>query len=80
MAYGFAWPAGQAAARSAKVPDPPFRWRITKGPWFDNSIATLRVDGRNVRLSWEKPTHGDGDNARPELKSVCTVDVAPPHG
>jgi hypothetical protein len=52
---------------------------VTKGPWFDNSIATLRVEGRNVRLAWEKPALPEGDNAHPELESVCTVDIAPPH-
>ncbi|CAA9314177.1 MAG: hypothetical protein AVDCRST_MAG29-5, partial [uncultured Nocardioidaceae bacterium] len=26
-------------ARAAKVPDPPFRWDVIEGPWFDNNIA-----------------------------------------
>ncbi len=80
MAYGFAWPAGRAAARSAKVPKPPFRWRITKGPWFSNSIATLEVKGRDIRLVWEKSVTGDGDNAHPELERVAAVDITEPAG
>jgi hypothetical protein len=32
-------------ARAAKVPDPPFRWDVVEGPWFDNNIATLAVRG-----------------------------------
>ena len=35
MSYGAATPLGAAAARSAKVPDAPFRWSTVKGPWFD---------------------------------------------
>jgi len=78
MAYGISWPAGRVAARSAKVPEPPFRWRITKGPWFSNSVATVAINGRQLRLCWEKSTLRDDDNAHPELEPVCTVDIAPP--
>jgi len=77
LAYGFAWPAGQGVARSAKVPEPPFRWRISKGPWFSNSIATVRLEGRSMQLCWEKPSLPRDNNAQPELEPVCTVDVTP---
>ncbi|WP_246074690.1 hypothetical protein [Nonomuraea terrae] len=36
---------GGLLARLAGVPRPPFRWRITKGPWFQNAVATLTLPG-----------------------------------
>ncbi|MFG1702478.1 alkaline phosphatase D family protein [Nonomuraea sp. M3C6] len=32
---------GSLLARLAGIPRPPFRWRVTKGPWFQNAVATL---------------------------------------
>src|SRR5690606_37779971 len=34
--FGIATLIGGMLARSARVPRPPFRWRIVKGPWFQN--------------------------------------------
>ncbi|WP_442939310.1 alkaline phosphatase D family protein [Nonomuraea sp. SYSU D8015] len=34
---------GGLLARLAGIPRPPFRWRITKGPWFQNALATLTL-------------------------------------
>jgi hypothetical protein len=59
-AYGLAWPLGRLAARAAHVPDPPFRWSLTAGPWFDNSLATLDLAGRRARLRWETANYRDG--------------------
>jgi hypothetical protein len=61
-AYGLAWPVGLAAARSAKVPDPPFRWSLTDGPWFDNVLATLDLDGRRARVLWNTADFRDGED------------------
>ncbi|MDP9444960.1 MAG: alkaline phosphatase family protein [Actinomycetota bacterium] len=58
-AYGLAWPMGLLVARSARVPDPPFRWSLTNGPWFDNAIATLDLDGRRARLRWDTAEAAD---------------------
>jgi hypothetical protein len=70
-AYGLAWPMGLTAARSARVPDPPFRWSITEGPWFDNVLATLFIDGRRARLVWESAeVKGGGDPTVVPLHSV----------
>ena len=43
LSYGVAGPIGHVVARSAKVPDLPVDWRLVKGPWFDNNLATLEV-------------------------------------
>ena len=45
----------RALARSAGVQDPPVRWRmIGDGPWFDNQVATLRIDGRAIEMRLDK--------------------------
>ncbi len=48
-------------ARAADVPDPPIRWRLTGGgPWFDNQVATLSIDGRRLHLRIERSVPEDG--------------------
>ena len=54
LSYGVAGPLGILTARSAKVPDQPFRWKRLKGPWFDNNLATLQADGRRLWIRWER--------------------------
>jgi hypothetical protein len=73
-AYGLAWPMGRLAARSARVPDPPFRWSLAEGPWFDNVIATLDLDGRRARIRWHTADTPDGeDEPRPALLRSATL-------
>ncbi|MCO6010149.1 alkaline phosphatase family protein [Actinoallomurus purpureus] len=43
----------RAVARLAGVRRPPLRWRVTDGPWFDNALATVHVDGRTASVRWE---------------------------
>ncbi|MWA06867.1 alkaline phosphatase family protein [Actinomadura sp. LD22] len=45
----------RALAKLAKVPAPPLRWRMTDGPWFDNAIATVELNGRQCTVRWETP-------------------------
>jgi hypothetical protein len=52
-------------ARRAGVPDPPLSWEVTDGPYFDNQVATLEIEGRSVRLRVERTT--DGGWRRPRL-------------
>jgi hypothetical protein len=53
-------------ARSAGVEDPPIRWRVCDGPWFDNQIATLDVDGPRLRLEIERALPGEDEEPRLE--------------
>jgi hypothetical protein len=46
-------------ARSAGVKDPAVRWRIGQGPWFDNVISTLDIDGRRLDLRIERTARGE---------------------
>jgi len=48
----------RALAAAAGVPRPPLKWRITRGPWFDNMIATIEISGRDCRVRWEAATGG----------------------
>ena len=65
LAYGVANAVGAAVARSAKVPDPPFAWSVADGPWFDNALATLDINGRRATITWNAATEGPtGDTLR----------------
>ena len=44
-------------AKRAGVADPGIRWRFRRGPFFDNQIATLELEGREARLKLEKVPH-----------------------
>ncbi len=60
---------GRTLARAAGVPDPPIGWRIADGPWFDNQVATLELEGGEALLRIEKAVPGD-DPAHPRLDCV----------
>lgn len=77
MSYGLATPIGALAARSAKVPDPPFRWSGIKGPWFDNNLACLEVVPEGLKLWWQRGVVEGGDNLNPRLERVAELTVAP---
>lgn len=76
MSYGLATPIGALAARSAKVPAPPFRWSGIKGPWFDNNLACLEVVPEGLKLWWQRGVVEGGDNLNPRLERVAEITVA----
>ena len=56
-------------ARAAGVDDPGIRWRQTgDGPWFDNQVATLVIDGRSMEMYLDKAVPVDHEEA--ELERV----------
>jgi hypothetical protein len=67
---------GRRLARSAGVADPGIRWRATEGgPWFDNQVATLTIDGARIDMRLEKALPGEnGGGSR--LESVMTRRLA----
>ncbi|HSE54726.1 MAG TPA: hypothetical protein VLB03_03295, partial [Nocardioidaceae bacterium] len=77
LAYGLAGPMGTVAARSAHVPDPPFRWRGVKGPWFDNNIAVLEDTRDGLEMAWYTGVVVDGQHDRPRLEQVAEVVLRP---
>ncbi|HEX4978111.1 MAG TPA: alkaline phosphatase D family protein [Nocardioides sp.] len=76
FAYPVAGFLGTLVARSAKVPNPPFRWRKREGPWFDNCIAMLEDREDGLALTWETGVVGD-DVSRPGLERVGEALVRP---
>ncbi|HYN28728.1 MAG TPA: alkaline phosphatase D family protein [Dermatophilaceae bacterium] len=71
--------AGTAVRRlarwSAKVPDPAYPWALTHGPWYDNNLAVVAVEGPRLRMTWYAGTLGDEGPERPGLAEVYTLTV-----
>ncbi|WP_392425713.1 alkaline phosphatase D family protein [Barrientosiimonas humi] len=78
LARQLARPMRALAASSEKVPDPPYPWSITDGPWFDNNLAVLQVDGPQLELTWHTGDISAGDPQEPELRTVATVIIDRP--
>lgn len=77
-AYAVAAPIGVLAARLAKVPRAPYRWRLLKRPHFDNNLATLDVDQTGYTLVWESGVVDQGDHEHAELREVARVRIDVP--
>jgi hypothetical protein len=57
----------RALARLAGVRDAGIGWRMKgDGPWFDNQVASLEIDGRAITMRLEKAVPVDVDEARLE--------------
>jgi len=82
LSYGVAGPVGRLASRSVHVADAPLSWRYAEGPWFDNNLACLRVDGPRLRMWWVTGEVVD-DHERPRLAKVASYELdedgRPPH-
>jgi PhoD-like phosphatase len=72
--YGVAGVIGRLISRSAKVVDPPWRWRYLGRPWFDNNLATLEIVDEGLHLWWARGEVED-DPERPALVTVRDVTV-----
>jgi PhoD-like phosphatase len=68
--------AGRLLARAAGVEDPPVRWRtVGDGPWFDNQVGTLEIDGRRIDVALDKAVPGERDGD-PRLERVLSRRLA----
>jgi PhoD-like phosphatase len=47
---------GRLLARSVRVPCPLFDWRFTRGPWFDNVLGLVDINGRHASVRWQTAT------------------------
>jgi len=65
---------GRALLRSVRVSPSELSWQVDHGPWFDNQLATLAMDGRSARVWLEQPRAGDPD---PSLERVFEHDLTP---
>ncbi len=71
IGIGFSRPfiaAMRALGRSADAPDPGIRWRLAEGPYFDNQVATIRLDGRRGRRSARQDDRWRGGPAPPRAR------------
>jgi hypothetical protein len=65
---------GRLLGRAAGVKDPRVRWRdLGDGPWFDNQVAELLIDGRKMRMAIDKAVPGDDV---PQLERVFERQLA----
>ena len=60
------WAITRALARAAGAPDPEIQWRFLDGPYFDNQVASVTLDGRAARLKLEKTKPGEPHEHRLE--------------
>ena len=58
--------ATRALARAAGAPAPGIGWRLLHGPFFDNQVASLVIEGRGAVMRLEKTVAGDSDERRLE--------------
>jgi len=61
-----------ALARSAGAPRPAVRWRLTHGPWFENHVADLALDGQHASLAVREAPPG----SHPELRTRLLLRLA----
>ena len=73
FARGLVRPMRFLAGHSRHVPDPVYPWQVTDGPWFDNCLAELTVQGRDLAIVWRGGEVRDGDDAHPVLTTVASV-------
>jgi hypothetical protein len=57
---------GRTLARAARVGEEPLTWEIADGPWFDNQVATLDLDGRRCTFRLESAVGGGEELPRLE--------------
>ncbi len=74
LSYGVAGPVGRLASKSVHVADAPLTWRYAEGPWFDNNLACLRVNGPSVKMWWVTGEVVD-DHDRPRLAKVASYEL-----
>ncbi|MEJ7788655.1 MAG: alkaline phosphatase D family protein [Thermoleophilaceae bacterium] len=66
----------RALSRAAGVESEPVRWRMVgEGPFFDNQVASLELEGRSLDFRIEKAEHDDDDvNGPGEPKLECVFE------
>jgi PhoD-like phosphatase len=69
------WALTRALARAAGAPDLEIQWRFLDGPYFDNQVASVTLDGRAARLKLEKTEPGDPEEHR--LETSFQRELAP---
>lgn len=68
---GTARPTGRLLGH--RVPASPLHWKVTQGPWLDNLLAVLEVDGTELAMWWSTGVVEDGRHDDPVLRRVSTL-------
>jgi hypothetical protein len=58
-----------------KVPNAPYPWTVTHGPWFDNNLATLEVRGRGIVVRWDAGEVRGERYDQPDVRRVARVAI-----
>ncbi len=73
FAKGLVRPMRALAHWSKHVPDPAYPWRVTHGPWFDNSIAEVLVEGGDLFFVWRGGTSREDEELGTAITTVARV-------
>jgi len=68
---GTARPTGRLLGRW--VPASPLHWKVTQGPWLDNLVAELVLDGDDLRMWWSTGAVEGDDHDHPVLRRVAAL-------
>jgi hypothetical protein len=66
-------------ARLSGVREPDLRWRFVEGPYYDNQIGTITLDGRSARMKLEKTNPADEEDER-RLETIFERGLTPEAG
>lgn len=67
---------GAPLAARADVEQPPFDWETLVGPWYDNNLGVLAIDGDTMRVTWWSGVV-KGDDP-PRLKPLARIELDAP--
>lgn len=73
---GLAFPLRTVVHRLGGVKTPNFTWRTTHGPWFDNNLATVQVNGDHLEFRWEAGEIVNDNYDEPRLRVVSELSTA----
>ena len=61
--------------RSRHVETVRYPWSVTRGPWFDNSLAVVEVEGEDLHFRWWTGEVAGDDVDRPCSRIVADLTV-----
>ena len=69
LAQGIGW----LLRKTSRAPTPGMSWEVVEGPWFENQVGTLHVDGRHAEVRLDKTLPADGEDRRLERVFTRTI-------
>jgi hypothetical protein len=62
--FGAAGLVGRALARLARLPRAPLKWKVDRGPFYQNALGVLDLDPDRVEVRWTAPDMSSADPPR----------------